>query len=258
MKFKYQTFRTIRKLAANIFTWGIFLGGLYLGISVLIALVSAIASGQIELIFSRMTLPIAIITIVAMCLSTTIAIIKPRHRILTIVQKISREISFWMSFTEIILLINVGLFRAIESGLVRSIVSWIVEFIVGIIELTTWAIALVTCLGLMIFPIAAILNYRAKITERKGWSLTRRMRVDRIDEIRRSRLERGLFVPNGLADPVEDIEQIQADRWDDLSDDELFGIGDLTCEYNAHSLFLRCAVHPNVETCEGCYDYRSH
>lgn len=258
MKFKHQIFRTIQKLVTHLFGWGIFLGGSYLGISVLIALMSTIASGKIELIFSQMILPIAVITIVAVCLSTAIAVIKPRHRILTIVQKVSGKIGFWMSFTEVILLINVGLFRAIDSGLVRSIILWIVEFIVGIIELTTWAIALATCLGLVLFPILAILNYRTKITERKGWSLARRMRVDRIEEIRRSRLERGLFVPNGLADPVEEIEQIPEHQWEDLADDELFGIGDLSCEYNAHSLFLRCAVHPNVETCEGCRDYRPH
>ncbi len=255
MKLDRQIFRTIQKLAANIFAWIIFLGGFYLGISMLIALVSAIVSGKIELIFSRMILPVAAIAVVAMLISTAIAVIQPRHRILSIVQKFSRKISFWMSFLEIILLVNVGLFRAIESDLFRSSILWI---IVSITKLTTWALALVTCLGFMLFPIAAILSYRTKIAERKGWSLARRMRVDRIEEIRSSRLERGLFVPNGLADPIEDIEYIQDNDWMEISDDEVLGIGDLSCEYNAHSLFLRCAVHPNVETCEGCRDYRPH
>jgi Family of unknown function (DUF6464) len=258
MKFDRQILKSIQKLAANIFGWAIFLGGLYLGIAGLFALVSAIVSGKIELIFSRMILPVAAITIVAMCLSTAIAIIKPRRKILTVVQKISRKIGSWMSFVEIVLLINVGLFRAIESGLVRSAILWLVEFIVSIIELTTWAIALVTCLGFMLFPISAILSYRAKTIERKGWSLARRERVDRIDEIRRSRLERGLFVPNGLADPVDEIEYVQDRDWMEISDDEVLGIGDLSCGYNARSLFLRCAVHPNVDTCEGCHDYRPH
>jgi Family of unknown function (DUF6464) len=258
MKFNRQIFKSVQKLAANIFGWVIFLGGLYLGIAGLFALVSTIVSGKIELIFSRMILPVAVITIVAMCLSTTISIIKPRHRILVTIQKVSRKTSRWMSFTEIILLVNVGLFRAIESGLVRSAILWFLEFIISIIELTTWAIALVTCLGFILFPISAIFSYRAKNIERKGWSLARRMRVDRIDEIRRSRLERGLFVPNGLADPVDEIEYIQDRDWMEISDDEVLGIGDLSCEYNARSLFLRCAVHPNVDTCEGCHDYRPH
>ncbi len=42
------------------------------------------------------------------------------------------------------------------------------------------------------------------------------------------------------------------------SDNELIGmvgLGDLTCDYNANSAFLRCAVHPGAETCEGCRDY---
>jgi hypothetical protein len=34
-------------------------------------------------------------------------------------------------------------------------------------------------------------------------------------------------------------------------------IGDLTCEYNACSPYIRCAVHPGAETCEDCRDYRA-
>lgn len=250
-------FASIKKTTANIFTWLIFLGGIVFGISALIILGSAIESGKIEVIFSQMIVPVAVMAIVATCLSIAIGIVKPRHRILTVVQKFFQEISFWMSFTEIVLLVNVGLFRAINSGLVRSTTLLVVDFIVEIVKLTTWAIALLTCLGLVLFPVSAVLSYRAKIIKRKGWSLARKMRVDRIDEIRCSRLERGLFVPNGLADPVEEIEHSQNNHWAEISDDELLGVGDLTCEYNAHSLFLRCAVHPNVDTCEGCRDYRS-
>ena len=41
------------------------------------------------------------------------------------------------------------------------------------------------------------------------------------------------------------------------SQEEQWEIGDLTCEYNAHSALLRCTVHPSAETCAGCRDYRS-
>ncbi len=32
-------------------------------------------------------------------------------------------------------------------------------------------------------------------------------------------------------------------------------IGDPTCEYNAHSPYIRCAVNPHLDTCEDCQHY---
>jgi Family of unknown function (DUF6464) len=51
------------------------------------------------------------------------------------------------------------------------------------------------------------------------------------------------------------------DEWDEANDsyyDNLtaYGIGDLTCVYNARSPLLRCAVNPYVE-CEDCQHYES-
>jgi Family of unknown function (DUF6464) len=52
----------------------------------------------------------------------------------------------------------------------------------------------------------------------------------------------------------------------DLSEEEIYEllyagntsfIGDLSCEYNAHSAFLRCAVNPSADTCENCHHYES-
>jgi Family of unknown function (DUF6464) len=101
-----------------------------------------------------------------------------------------------------------------------------------------------------------------QIIDEESWSSVRRSRVDRIAEIRNSRRNRGQNIPSGLSEADdEDSEFIvtYSDllRYGALDDDDPDGIGDLSCEYNARSLFLRCAVHPGAETCEGCRDYRS-
>lgn len=104
---------------------------------------------------------------------------------------------------------------------------------------------------------------RHQIIDEELWSPVRRSRVDRIAEIRNSRRSNGRNLPAGLsADDREESEFIvtYSDLLRDAAlddDDDPDGIGDLTCEYNARSLFLRCAVHPGAETCEGCRDYRS-
>jgi hypothetical protein len=104
---------------------------------------------------------------------------------------------------------------------------------------------------------------RHQIIDEESWSPVRRSRVDRITEIRNSRRRNGRNLPAGLStDDDEDSEFIVTSsdllRYGAIDDDDdPDGIGDLTCEYNARSLFLRCAVHPGAETCEGCRDYRS-
>jgi hypothetical protein len=45
---------------------------------------------------------------------------------------------------------------------------------------------------------------------------------------------------------------------DQIWSGDLDGIGDLTCQYNARSVLIRCAVHPGAATCEGCRDYQPH
>ncbi len=103
---------------------------------------------------------------------------------------------------------------------------------------------------------------RHQIIDEESWSPVRRSRVDRIAQIRTSRRTNGQNLPAGLVEDEEESEFIVT--YSDLQgygvlddDDEPDGIGDLTCQYNAHSLFLRCAVNPGVDTCEGCRDYRS-
>ncbi len=103
---------------------------------------------------------------------------------------------------------------------------------------------------------------RHQIIDEESWSPIRRSRVARIAQIRNSRRSNGQNLPSGLVEAEEESEFIVT--YSDLlrygaldDDDDPDGIGDLTCEYNAHSLFLRCAVHPSAETCEGCRDYRS-
>ncbi len=101
-----------------------------------------------------------------------------------------------------------------------------------------------------------------QIIDEESWSAVRRLRVDRIAQIRTSRRTNGQNLPAGLVEDEEESEFIvtysDLQRYGALDDDdEPDGIGDLTCEYNAHSLFLRCAVNPGVDTCEGCRDYRS-
>lgn len=106
---------------------------------------------------------------------------------------------------------------------------------------------------------------RQQIVEEGSWSYARRSRVDRIEEIRNSRLANGRTVPSGLVDIDDDLESVNFDDDENpflsgltyYGDDDPDGIGDLTCTYNARSLFLRCAVHPDVETCDGCRDYQS-
>jgi Family of unknown function (DUF6464) len=100
-----------------------------------------------------------------------------------------------------------------------------------------------------------------QIIDEESWSPMRRSRVDRIAQIRTSRRTNGQNLPTGLVEDEEESEFIvtysDLQRYGGLDDDEPDGIGDLTCEYNAHSLFLRCAVNPGVDSCEGCRDYRS-
>ena len=46
-------------------------------------------------------------------------------------------------------------------------------------------------------------------------------------------------------------------EFDDLTADLLeIDIGDPTCSYNAHSPYIRCAVNPDLDTCEECRDYQ--
>ena len=46
-------------------------------------------------------------------------------------------------------------------------------------------------------------------------------------------------------------------EFDDFTADLLeIDIGDLTCRYNAHSPYIRCAVNPDLDTCEECRDYQ--
>lgn len=259
MKPKNLVLKAVKKISASIFGWLIFLGGLGLGIFALTTLVSAIESGKIELIFEQMIFPIAIIAVFAIAVSTVLSIARPKQPLLVNIQKISREARVWFSILAIVLPLNVGLLQLKKSDLVRQIVAKVIKLIVEIVELAIWAIVAFTCMSIVLVPLLLILSYRAKVIERKDWSPARRVRVDRIEEIRRSRLERDLFVPNGLTDPVEATESYN--RWNDddyqnYSAVDPEGIGDLNCEYNARSLYLRCAVHPNVDTCDGCRDYR--
>jgi hypothetical protein len=102
-----------------------------------------------------------------------------------------------------------------------------------------------------------------QIIDEESWSPIRRSRVDRIAEIRNSRRNRGQNLPSGLNEADEEAASEFIVTYSDLlrygafDDDDPDGIGDLSCEYNARSLFLRCAVNPGAETCEGCRDYRS-
>lgn len=104
---------------------------------------------------------------------------------------------------------------------------------------------------------------RHQIIDEESWSPVRRSRVDRIAEIRNSRRSSGRNMPFGLSEEDERESEFIVTYSDLLrygaldDDDDPDGIGDLTCEYNARSLFLRCAVHPGAETCEDCRDYRS-
>jgi hypothetical protein len=104
---------------------------------------------------------------------------------------------------------------------------------------------------------------RHQIIDEESWSPVRRSRVDRIAQIRNSRRSNGRNLPAGLSADDDEQSEFIVTRSDLLrygaldDDDDPDGIGDLTCEYNARSLFLRCAVHPGAETCEGCRDYRS-
>ena len=101
-----------------------------------------------------------------------------------------------------------------------------------------------------------------QIIDEESWSPIRRSRVDRIAQIRISRWTNGQNLPSGLVEDEPESEFFVT--YSDLQsygvfddDDEPDGIGDLTCQYNAQSLFIRCAVNPGAETCEGCRDYRS-
>jgi Family of unknown function (DUF6464) len=108
-----------------------------------------------------------------------------------------------------------------------------------------------------------------QIIDEASWSPTRRARVARIHEIRNSRQANGQTLPPGLTvgessaqwNGDEDTEitvsyDDEITNTDRLWSGDLDGIGDLTCQYNARSVFIRCAVHPGAETCAGCRDYQ--
>ncbi|MFM2304512.1 MAG: hypothetical protein RLZZ135_1924 [Cyanobacteriota bacterium] len=103
-----------------------------------------------------------------------------------------------------------------------------------------------------------------QIIDEASWSPARRARVARIAEIRNSRQAIGQTLPSGLIDREENEENseitisFEYETFDSgqIWSDNLEGIGDLTCEYNARSLLIRCAVHPAATTCEGCRDYQ--
>jgi hypothetical protein len=106
-----------------------------------------------------------------------------------------------------------------------------------------------------------------QIIDEASWSPIRRERVARIAEIRNSRRASGRILPSGLTETIDrqnsddDSEitisfEYESFDTDQIWSSELDGIGDLTCQYNARSVFIRCAVHPEAETCEGCRDYQ--
>jgi len=108
-----------------------------------------------------------------------------------------------------------------------------------------------------------------QIIDEASWSPTRRARVARIHEIRHSRQANGQTLPPGLTvgdssaqwNGDEDTEITVSYDYETADTDRLWsgdldGIGDLTCQYNARSVFIRCAVHPDAETCAGCRDYQ--
>lgn len=109
---------------------------------------------------------------------------------------------------------------------------------------------------------------RQQVNDEATWSSMRQARVARIAQIRASRQANQRSLPTGLVDtasepqdiPIDPHRQVyryvNLDYYGALTDDD-DGIGDLTCVYNAHSLFLRCAVNPGADTCEGCRDYQS-
>jgi hypothetical protein len=100
-----------------------------------------------------------------------------------------------------------------------------------------------------------------QIIDEASWSPARRARVARIAEIRNSRQATGQTLPSGLIDREENSEitiSFEYETFDSgqIWSDNLEGIGDLTCQYNARSLLIRCAVYPTATTCEGCRDYQ--
>ncbi len=109
---------------------------------------------------------------------------------------------------------------------------------------------------------------RQQVNDEATWSSMRRARVERIAQIRASRQTHQRPIPIGLLDPDREQQDmatapdrqvyryVDFDYYGGLTDDN-DGIGDLTCVYNAHSLFLRCAVNPSADTCEGCRDYQA-
>jgi Family of unknown function (DUF6464) len=74
------------------------------------------------------------------------------------------------------------------------------------------------------------------------------------------RSAKSLHPPTPEPPAIED-EQLANYLWtmefDEFTSDLLLdlSIGDRTCKYNAHSPYLRCAVTPDVDTCEGCRHY---
>ncbi len=79
---------------------------------------------------------------------------------------------------------------------------------------------------------------------------------------RKSRSPKNLYIPTPELPEIEiEDEQLANYIWtldfDDFAADLLsdINIGDRTCKYNAHSPYIRCAVNPDVDTCEGCRHY---
>jgi hypothetical protein len=79
---------------------------------------------------------------------------------------------------------------------------------------------------------------------------------------RKLRSPKNLHIPTPEPPEIEiEDEQLANYLWtvefDEFTSDLLLdiSIGDRTCKYNAHSPYIRCAVNPDVDTCEGCRHY---
>jgi hypothetical protein len=69
-------------------------------------------------------------------------------------------------------------------------------------------------------------------------------------------------LPNPEPSGIEDeqlADYLLSIEFDEFTSDIFLdlNIGDRTCKFNANSPYIRCAVNPGVDTCEGCRHYES-
>ncbi len=118
----------------------------------------------------------------------------------------------------------------------KLFLTWVLDT-AGIILLLSvypcWLIIVIICLGIGALIIAVQEWWQSKFRSSKHLSISTPELLT--DGSQQSANYLGMI----------ELDELELDLFDS-------NIGDPTCRYNAHSPYIRCAVNPDLDTCEEC------